>query len=488
MVRSVDELKRNVFPGESGGDYDALFGFSNRAGGAFEGVRPTQMTINQVLAFTDPSGPYAQWVKSQVGRVATPVGGFQVVGSTLRDTVNRMGLTGNELFDPAMQDRIGMEIYRAQGPGAWEGWGKGGGSVTMSTNGGQPMGLLDFAMQPEQPQTFRDRLRAPETRDAMLTWLNSMRLNPDPNIATLVDRRAQRREQASSANRTAAWLEANGQPDLAAAVMSGVIDGASAFKSMTAKDEKTALQQNVEFLMAQGYTMEDALKAVQGASGGTSVNIGEAMKIMPNGQIAVKDPSVDGGVRFVTPPGSQAAIDAEAAAAKAGQKGENEQIYGDAAINAIDKLVGPDGKGGLIDGGEGVFNLSNVGIVGKRLADWGLDQSAVDLRNTLNTVTSNIAFSRLQAMRDASVTGGALGSVTENELAMLMNSLGAVQQDTSAKVLRENLPVIRDIWRKIQSDPVARRAYAAAGAAGAAGASTAAPQGGDGDITTIGSW
>jgi len=239
MARSIDDLKRNVFPGESGGDYDALFGFSNRQGGPFAGVKPTQMTINQVLAFTDPSGPYAQWVKSQVGRVATPVGGFQVVGSTLRDTVRRMGLTGNELFDPAMQDAIGMDIYQTQGPNAWEGWGKGGGNVTKSTSGGRSMGLLD--MQDEQPQTFGQRLKqglqSGSLMDAIALAANSLRMQPDQNLAQMVGQRQQQRQDAQVANRTAQWLASQGRTDLAEALMTGAIDPKAAVAVAMQKPE-----------------------------------------------------------------------------------------------------------------------------------------------------------------------------------------------------------------------------------------------------------
>ena len=42
-----------VFPGESGGDYNALFGYSNRPGGQFEGVNLTDMTVNQALQFSE---------------------------------------------------------------------------------------------------------------------------------------------------------------------------------------------------------------------------------------------------------------------------------------------------------------------------------------------------------------------------------------------------------------------------------------------------
>jgi hypothetical protein len=233
-----EQLKGMVFPGESGGDYDALFGFSNRAGGQFAGVRPTQMTINQVLAFTDPSGPYGQWVKGQVGRVATPVGGFQVVGSTLRDTVKRMGLTGDEMFSPAVQDAIGMNIYQNQGPGAWEGWGKGGGgggsgSASSGSNSGggtMPMGLFDMQEQP--PQTFGERLRAGMRSGSLIDSLalaaNSLRDRPDQNIAQIVQGRQERREGERATNRTAAWLASQGRDDLAQAMLAGGLDAKTA--------------------------------------------------------------------------------------------------------------------------------------------------------------------------------------------------------------------------------------------------------------------
>lgn len=390
--------------------------------------------------------------------------------------------------------RFGLDV-----PMSWEPWqvelaGSRGGSA----GGGAEMrpGLLSMSTSgsPEQqePMTFGQRLKqnwqSGELLDNLALAFNSMRMRPDPNIAAIVQGRQDRRQQKETANRTAAWLEAQGRPDLAAAVMSGVIGGGDAFTMMNQQpeDNRTALQQNVEFLMAQGYSMEDALKAVQGASGGTTVNVGPSgidYGSAPKDMAWARNP--DGSVRLdergapIALPiqGTQLFVDQQAAGDKREQKAENEQTYGDAAVSAIDALIGPDGNGGMIDDGSGFFNLSNAGVAGKRMADWGIDQGAVNVRNTLSTVTSNIAFSRLQAMRDASATGGALGSVTENELAMLMNSLGAVQQDTDPKLLRENLKVIRDIWTKIQRDPVARRAYAAAGATGAAGAATVAPQG-----------
>lgn len=115
-------IRAGIFAGESGGDYDAFFGYSNRPGGRFAGNRLRDMTIDQALAFSDPSGPYGQWVKGQIGRVATPMGAYQIVGTTLRAAKDGLGLTGNEKMDEATQDRLGQWILAKQGTGAWEGY------------------------------------------------------------------------------------------------------------------------------------------------------------------------------------------------------------------------------------------------------------------------------------------------------------------------------------------------------------------------------
>lgn len=225
MAITIDELKRNVFPGESGGDYNALFGYANRPGGQFSGVNLTDMTVDQALQFASPSGPYAASVRGQVGRTATPMGAYQVVGTTLRGAKEGLGLTGQERMTPQLQDAIGMWIYQNQGPGAWEAWGGGGGNVRKSSKG-TGMGLLD--MPAEQPRTLMDRIRSPETVDNLLSWVNSMRLNPDPNVGGMIENRQARRAEADVANRTAQWLRSQGREDLAGAVESGTLGGREA--------------------------------------------------------------------------------------------------------------------------------------------------------------------------------------------------------------------------------------------------------------------
>lgn len=115
-------IRGGIFAGESNGDYNALYEFSNRPGGPFADVRLTDMTVDQAIAFSAPDGAYGKWVKGKIGRVATPMGAYQIVGTTLREAKQGLGLTGNEVMTPELQERLGQWIYRQQGTGAWEGY------------------------------------------------------------------------------------------------------------------------------------------------------------------------------------------------------------------------------------------------------------------------------------------------------------------------------------------------------------------------------
>lgn len=122
-MASWDRIKAGIFAGESGGDYDALFKYSNRPGGRFSNIKLTDMTVNQAIDFARPSGEYAQWVKANnKGTLASPMGGFQIVGDTLKDAKNWAGLTGNERMTVDIQDRLGKAILKNQGTGAWSGY------------------------------------------------------------------------------------------------------------------------------------------------------------------------------------------------------------------------------------------------------------------------------------------------------------------------------------------------------------------------------
>ncbi|MEQ8440562.1 MAG: hypothetical protein RKK11_01300 [Alphaproteobacteria bacterium] len=64
---------------------------------------------------------------------------------------------------------------------------------------------------------------------------------------------------------------------------------------------------------------------------------------------------------------------------------------------------------------------------------------ASDLSSLLGTIETNVSFERLQQMRDASPTGGALGSISDPEREALGSVMGALRQSQSAPQLRYNL-------------------------------------------------
>lgn len=75
--------------------------------------------------------------------------------------------------------------------------------------------------------------------------------------------------------------------------------------------------------------------------------------------------------------------------------------------------------------------------------------AAADVSKLLDTVRAEGAFGRLQQMREASPTGGALGAVTERELALLQATLGSLEQSQSSQQFRDNLNRVRNIYLDI---------------------------------------
>lgn len=72
---------------------------------------------------------------------------------------------------------------------------------------------------------------------------------------------------------------------------------------------------------------------------------------------------------------------------------------------------------------------------------------AYTLRQTIGTIRANIGFDRLQAMRDASPTGGALGQVAIQELEALQNSIAALDVGLPDDVLKANLEKVKTHYR-----------------------------------------
>lgn len=74
--------------------------------------------------------------------------------------------------------------------------------------------------------------------------------------------------------------------------------------------------------------------------------------------------------------------------------------------------------------------------------------AAFNLSQTLDTIKANLGFDKLQEMRDLSPTGGALGQVSERELAQLERALTSLERKQSAPQLRKNLLEVQTHYQK----------------------------------------
>lgn len=76
---------------------------------------------------------------------------------------------------------------------------------------------------------------------------------------------------------------------------------------------------------------------------------------------------------------------------------------------------------------------------------------AYDLEATLDTIKANLGFNELQAMRQASPTGGALGQVAVRELEMLQATIASLKKGQSQAKLRNSLEQVKlhyGNWKK----------------------------------------
>lgn len=83
--------------------------------------------------------------------------------------------------------------------------------------------------------------------------------------------------------------------------------------------------------------------------------------------------------------------------------------------------------------------------------------TARDLQANLDSIKANIGFQALQAMREASPTGGALGQVSDSENKLLQARFGALEIGQSPTQLIENLKKVRQ--RIVENYGITRSAY-----------------------------
>ena len=130
--------------------------------------------------------------------------------------------------------------------------------------------------------------------------------------------------------------------------------------------------------------------------------------------------------------------------------------------DAIDKQLGT--AEGVIENTKVVLNKIDEAekLVGKGTTGFGSYLSVVpgtpakELATVIGTIKARLGFDQLQQMRNASPTGGALGQVSNRELASLESALASLDQGLSADALRQNLKQIKESYSRWQQTAVGK--------------------------------
>jgi hypothetical protein len=129
---------------------------------------------------------------------------------------------------------------------------------------------------------------------------------------------------------------------------------------------------------------------------------------------------------------SQAKLDAIAAAAGATSPYQAERQF--RTTQSVDEL--------------GIKARQSPGIFGRTAAlplpDFARTDAYRNFKTELDTLKANIAFGELTAMREASKTGGALGSIAVQELELLESTLGGLNMTQSAENFNAQLSKVKN--------------------------------------------
>lgn len=168
----------------------------------------------------------------------------------------------------------------------------------------------------------------------------------------------------------------------------------------------------------------------------TSINMGAQFPDLPKDHMWVNPLNPAEGVKPI--PNSPTDLSQRAAAEKEGTGTGNTIARIDNVMSELDRAIS----------GVGYTTTGLIGAATKNLPG----SPAKDLSGSLTTIKANIGFNELQAMREASPTGGALGQVAVQELEALQSVLASLEQDQSPERVAENLNKVKNHyarWRSI---------------------------------------
>ena len=188
-----------------------------------------------------------------------------------------------------------------------------------------------------------------------------------------------------------------------------------------------------------------------GSGGGVTVNLGE------NG-IDYGDPGA--GLAWARNPDGTVKMDergAPIALPFQGGKPYADMLAGQEAEAAADQYQGTQADIVTTDIDRALDQIEGNPLLttgmGAQLTSWAGGSPAANVEGLLNTVSGNIGFDKLQAMRETSPTGAALGNVTEKELTLLQSTLGSLSQKQGDGQLADNLKRVKNVYLDIIHGP-----------------------------------
>lgn len=182
----------------------------------------------------------------------------------------------------------------------------------------------------------------------------------------------------------------------------------------------------IKQLVDQGYSLEDAITLVK-RGGGVQVVGDQLLNRNTGAPMRSVAPELAGGERAKVL--GKASGEATTALPKVQMAIQAFNQKSDRLNNVIDRAISRIGP-------------NTTGWAGLLSSIPGTEARA--LKTDLDTIRANVGFEELQAMRDASPTGGALGQVSEQENLLLQSIRGSLDQMNAGQNLAENLNIIKN--------------------------------------------
>lgn len=259
----------------------------------------------------------------------------------------------------------------------------------------------------------------------------------------------QAQEQAAEAqrrNRTAEWLASQGFTREAEAVLQGVMGAGDAFK-MAVEGQKGPDFRQVTGQEAAALGLDPSRVYNVGAdgkitgigAGDTNINVdtgdkGPKVGTIPPGMQLFTDPQT-GAMRMEPIPGGPVDMEQQQAQDKAGMKDDLSATAGDVVINSASRAR------------EAAQERVVGGAIGNIAALNPSSQNA-EVQRQVATLQSMAAAENINAMRQASPTGGALGNASDADILLLKQKSGALDP-ASPNFLRDLDDYERTLLRTI---------------------------------------